>query len=77
MALPEIRSNDLAAERRCFSVTEFARRNSISRSRAFFEIRSGRLEARKVGRRTIITIEAEAAWLAALPVVRPASVEAV
>jgi hypothetical protein len=48
-------------------VEEWAARNGISRSQAYKEIKAGRLIARKVGTRTIITDEDGAAWRRALP----------
>jgi hypothetical protein len=56
-----------ATERKAFSVEVFAFRNGISRSQAFKEISTGRLIARKVGSRTIITEQAEKAWQRTLP----------
>ena len=56
-----------ATERKAFSVEVFAFRNGISRSQAFKEISTGRLIARKVGSRTIITEQAEKTWQRALP----------
>ncbi|MCB4771050.1 helix-turn-helix domain-containing protein [Ancylobacter sp. Lp-2] len=51
-----------------FDVMGAARILSVGRSTVFEEIRAGRLEARKIGRRTLITRAAIEAWLAALPV---------
>ncbi|WP_441232689.1 DNA-binding protein [Bradyrhizobium sp. 1200_D9_N1_1] len=53
--------------KRSFRIDEFATRNSISRSQAYIEVKEGRLNARKVGSATLITIEDESAWLASLP----------
>ncbi|MCK1672804.1 DNA-binding protein [Bradyrhizobium sp. 150] len=53
--------------KRSFRVDEFAARNSISRSQVYIEMKEGRLNARKVGSATLITIEDESAWLASLP----------
>jgi hypothetical protein len=53
--------------KRSFRVDEFAARNSISRAQVYVEMKEGRLNARKVGSATLITIEDESAWLAALP----------
>ena len=53
--------------RRSFRVEEIAERNSISRAQVYVEIAEKRLNSRKVGSRTIITDEDEAAWLASLP----------
>jgi hypothetical protein len=39
----------------------------VGRTKIFIEIREGRLEARKVGRRTIITPDALAKWIELLP----------
>jgi hypothetical protein len=49
------------------SVERFAEKNAISRAQAFIEIASGRLIARKVGSRTIITQEDAAKWRRSLP----------
>jgi hypothetical protein len=58
---------DMAEFKEAFSPDEISRRNSIGRTAVFAEIKAGRLEARKVGRRTIITREAEKAWHNSLP----------
>jgi hypothetical protein len=49
------------------SVKRFADKNGISRAQAYKEIGTGRLIARKVGARTIITHEDAAKWRRALP----------
>jgi hypothetical protein len=49
------------------SVERFAAKNGISRSQAYKEITAGRLTARKVGSRTIVTREDAAKWRRALP----------
>ena len=49
------------------SVDLFAKKNAISRAQAFKEISSGRLVARKVGSRTIVTHEDAAKWGRSLP----------
>jgi hypothetical protein len=56
-----------ASPKRSFRVDEFAARNSISRAQVYVELKEGRLNGRKVGSATLITIEDENAWLAALP----------
>lgn len=53
--------------KRSFRIDEIAARNSISRSQVYVEVKEGRLNARKVGSATLITIEDESAWLASLP----------
>ena len=50
-----------------FSVESFADAHEIGRSSVYEEIKSGRLKARKVNNRTIITFEDAAAWRANLP----------
>jgi hypothetical protein len=55
-----------------FSIGRFSERNGICERTAYNEIASGRLIARKVGRRTLITLEDETAWRRALPVKQPA-----
>jgi len=52
---------------------EFAAKNNISRRKVYDEISAGRLIARKVGSRTIITKEDAAAWRQALPKMIPAT----
>jgi hypothetical protein len=63
-------------ERKAFSVEVFGIRNGISRRQAFYELSSGRIEARKLGSRTIITERAERKWQDALPKVTPREAEA-
>lgn len=50
-----------------FSVEEFAEWAGIGRTLAFAELKSGRLVARKCGRRTIIPSEEAQRWLQQLP----------
>jgi hypothetical protein len=57
--------------KRSFRIDEFAVRNSISRAQVYVELKAGRLNARKVGSATLVTIEDETAWLAALPAMNP------
>ncbi|MGE3231730.1 MAG: hypothetical protein AB7J30_20060, partial [Hyphomicrobium sp.] len=49
--------------RRSFSVDEFCARHGISRSLFYDEVRDGRLRIVKAGRRSLVTVEAEAEWL--------------
>jgi hypothetical protein len=49
------------------SVERFAEKNAISRAQAYKEIAAGRLTARKVAARTIITREDAARWRRSLP----------
>jgi hypothetical protein len=55
-----------------YTLIEFARRNRIGLSTAYNEIKAGRLTARKVGRRTLITAEDERDWRQRLPIVKRA-----
>lgn len=45
------------------SIAEFCEAVSIGRTRAYVEIKAGRLRVLKVGRRSIITVEEMRAWL--------------
>jgi hypothetical protein len=54
-------------QKRSFRIDEFAHRNSISRAQVYIELNAGRLNARKVGSATLITLEDENEWLRALP----------
>jgi hypothetical protein len=54
-----------------YSLNEFARQNAIGLTTVRSEIKAGRLAARKVGRRTIITAEDAKAWQDWLPKVQP------
>jgi hypothetical protein len=54
-----------------YSLNEFARQNAIGLTTVRSEIKTGRLAARKVGRRTIITTEDAKAWQEQLPKVQP------
>jgi hypothetical protein len=60
-------------QKRAFRIDEFAHRNSISRAQVYIELKAGRLNARKVGSATLITVEDETAWLTALPSMKPAA----
>ena len=54
-----------------YSLDEFARQNDIGLTTVRGEIKSGRLVARKIGRRTIITPEDASDWRDRLPKVQP------
>lgn len=49
------------------SPADFCAAHSISRPTFHRLVAAGKLEARKIGRRTIVTADAERAWLEALP----------
>jgi excisionase family DNA binding protein len=55
------------ARQRAMSIAEFCQRYGPGRTTAYEEIKSGRLRARKVGRRTIITDDDAENWLRQLP----------
>jgi excisionase family DNA binding protein len=59
--------DDLEHIKRAMSVDEAAKVIGVGRTILFAEIRSGRLTARKCGRRTLITADDLDAWLQALP----------
>jgi excisionase family DNA binding protein len=50
-----------------FSIDDFCSRYGIGRTTIYEEIRTGRLGAVKVGRRTLITEQAGQEWLRSLP----------
>jgi hypothetical protein len=56
-----------------FPIEEFARRHGIGRTTAYAEISAGRLIARKVRGRTIVTAEDAKAWREQLPKVADAA----
>jgi hypothetical protein len=64
---------EVVQPKRAFRIEEFAHRNSISRAQVYIELKTGRLNARKVGSATLITIEDENAWLSALPAMNPSA----
>ena len=49
------------------SLEKFCKNNAVSRATAYREIGAHRLEARKVGRKTIVTNQAARQWLVSLP----------
>jgi hypothetical protein len=55
------------APRHAFSIESFADAHEIGRSSVYEEIKSGRLKARKVRNRTIITAEDAEVWRHSLP----------
>ena len=57
-------------DRNAFSPREFCQRNGIGLTH-FYKNWGRALDARKSGGRTIITLEDERAWLAAMPKVKP------
>jgi excisionase family DNA binding protein len=58
------------SEGRSYSPRQFCERHNLSNTTFYDQIKKGRLVALKVGRKTIITEEAEQDWLASLPKMR-------
>ena len=58
-------------ERLAYSITDAASASGIGRTKLYEFIRDGRLEARKMGRRTLIPAASLHALLASLPTARP------
>jgi excisionase family DNA binding protein len=56
-------------QRRAMGIEEFCDWYGLGRTRAYEEIKSGRLTARKVGRRTLIAHDDAEDWLRRLPAV--------
>jgi hypothetical protein len=54
------------------SVAEFCERYGPGRTKAYEELRSGRLRGRKIGKRTIITEDDAKDWLRHLPAMEAA-----
>jgi predicted DNA-binding transcriptional regulator AlpA len=60
-------SDSINNERNCIGLKEFCSRNGIGRTTAYKEIKAGRLQPKKVGKRTLISLEEEARWFASAP----------
>lgn len=60
----------MEVEKLAFSIAEFCRRFGVGRTKVYEEVRQGRLRARKIGRRTIITKDDADDWLQQLPLVK-------
>jgi hypothetical protein len=54
---------------RAMSIAEFCERYGPGRTKAYEELKSGRLRGRKIGKRTIITEDDAEDWLQHLPVI--------
>ena len=50
-----------------YTVDSFCERFGIGRTKFYEELNAGRLQARKVGAKTLIPAEAAADWLSSLP----------
>jgi hypothetical protein len=60
-------------DRKAYSIAETAQLAGLGVTKVKEAIRLGALEARKAGRRTIVTEDAITTWIASLPKVKPAS----
>jgi hypothetical protein len=60
------------ARQRAMSLSQFCERYGPGRTKAYEELRSGRLRGRKIGKRTVITEDDAEEWLRRLPVIEPA-----
>jgi excisionase family DNA binding protein len=61
------RERQRPASQRAMTVSDFCQRYRIGRTKTYEEINTGRLKARKAGRRTIIAEEDAEEWLSNLP----------
>ena len=57
------------ALQRAMSIAEFCERYGPGRTKTYEELKSGRLRARKIGKRTIITEDDAEDWLLRLPMI--------
>jgi hypothetical protein len=64
----------VGASRGLKTIREFAQANGIGLTLAYEELNSGRLDAIRVGSKTMISPEAEAAWRTRLPRYKPTSI---
>lgn len=58
--------------RGAMSVDEFCAWVSIGRSKFYREVSSGRIQLRKIGRKSVVTMADAQMWLASLPTVQVA-----
>jgi hypothetical protein len=72
---PSVIEQLLNVPQRAMSIDTFCARYAIGRTRAFVEIKQGRLRAKKIGRRTVISEDDAELWLRQLPALetKPAS----
>lgn len=56
-----------SASQRALSIQEFAQRYGVGRTTIYEEIKSGKLRARKMGKRTLIAVDDAENWLKCLP----------
>jgi excisionase family DNA binding protein len=51
---------------RALSIADFCRLYGVGRTTTYAQIKAGALKARKIGRRTVVPVEAAEAWLISL-----------
>ena len=61
------REQHYQARQRAMSIARFSEDYAIGRTKAYEELKSGRLRGRKIGKRTIISQDDADAWLRQLP----------
>jgi hypothetical protein len=66
---------DNIGNQRAFGIDEFCRRYGVGRTTAYAEMTAGRLQRRKVGKRSLITEDDAEAWLASLPTITSPTTE--
>jgi hypothetical protein len=62
------RERQRRARQRAMSIAEFCERYGPHRTKAYEELKSGRLRGRKIGRRTVVAEDDAEDWLRRLPV---------
>ncbi len=60
-------------DKRAISIAEFCSRYGLGRTTAYEEIKAGRLEVVKAGKRTLVPVDAAESWLQNLPSARSTS----
>jgi excisionase family DNA binding protein len=60
-------------EKRAFSIDEFCARYNVGRTTTYAEIKAGRLDVVKIGKKTLVPADAAESWLKNLPTLRTAS----
>ena len=60
-------------ERRVFTISEFLERYGIGRTRFYEEVAEGRLRLRKLGKKSLVTVDDAEAWLESLPASSPSN----
>ena len=61
------RERQRRARQRAMSLADFCHRYGIGRTKAYEELKTGRLRGRKCGKRTIIADDDAERWLSSLP----------